>query len=164
MTIGGKSRHVIGYLEEFLFSPERSRTPVRFLSGGECNRVLLARLFAKPANVIVLDEPTNDLDAETLELLEERLVQFQGTVLVVSHDRAFPEQRRHQHDRVRRWRGARVRWRLRRLAAAAGATIGVGRRAEPASCRGHGRDSRTIFERGKIAGASGDFPTRNNKS
>ena len=89
VTIGGKGRHVIGYLEEFLFSPERSRTLVRFLSGGECNRVLLAKLFAKPANVIVLDEPTNDLDAETLELLEDRLVQFQGTVLVVSHDRAF---------------------------------------------------------------------------
>ncbi len=89
VTIGGKARHVIGYLEEFLFSPERSRTLVRYLSGGECNRVLLAKLFAKPANVIVLDEPTNDLDAETLELLEERLVEFQGTVLVVSHDRAF---------------------------------------------------------------------------
>ena len=89
VSIAGKPRHVIGYLEEFLFSPERSRTPVRFLSGGECNRVLLAKLFAKPANVIVLDEPTNDLDAETLELLEERLVEFRGTVVVVSHDRAF---------------------------------------------------------------------------
>ena len=89
VNIGGKPRHVIGYLEEFLFSPERSRTAVRYLSGGECNRVLLAKLFAKPANVIVLDEPTNDLDAETLELLEERLVQFTGTVLVVSHDREF---------------------------------------------------------------------------
>ncbi len=89
VNIGGNVRHVIGYLGEFLFSPERSRTAVKFLSGGECNRVLLARLFAKPANVIVLDEPTNDLDAETLELLEERLVTFQGTVLVVSHDRAF---------------------------------------------------------------------------
>jgi ATP-binding cassette subfamily F protein uup len=89
VTIAGKARHVIGYLEEFLFSPQRSRTQVKFLSGGECNRVLLAKLFAKPANVIVLDEPTNDLDAETLELLEDRLVQFQGTVLVVSHDRAF---------------------------------------------------------------------------
>jgi ATP-binding cassette subfamily F protein uup len=86
---GGSARHIIGYLQEFLFSPERARTLVRFLSGGERNRVLLARLFAKPANVIVLDEPTNDLDAETLELLEERLVQFTGTVLVVSHDRAF---------------------------------------------------------------------------
>ncbi len=89
LQIGGRSRHVIGYLQEFLFSPERARTPVRFLSGGERNRVLLAKLFAKPANLIVLDEPTNDLDAETLELLEERLVQFEGTVLLVSHDRTF---------------------------------------------------------------------------
>ena len=89
VRIGGSSRHVIGYLQDFLFSPERARTPVRFLSGGERNRLLLARLFAKPANVIVLDEPTNDLDTETLELLEERLVEFDGTVLLVSHDRAF---------------------------------------------------------------------------
>ncbi|HLA86096.1 MAG TPA: ATP-binding cassette domain-containing protein [Thermoguttaceae bacterium] len=84
-----KARHVLGYLKNFLFSPERARTPVRFLSGGERNRVLLAKLFAKPANVIVLDEPTNDLDTETLELLESRLVDFQGTVLLVSHDRQF---------------------------------------------------------------------------
>ena len=89
VRIGNESRHVIGYLQDFLFSPERARTPVRFLSGGERNRVLLARLFAKPANVIVLDEPTNDLDTETLELLEERLVEFDGTVLLVSHDREF---------------------------------------------------------------------------
>ena len=89
VQIGGQSRHVIGYLQDFLFAPDRARTPVRFLSGGERNRVLLARLFAKPANLIVLDEPTNDLDAETLELLEERLVEFAGTVLVVSHDRSF---------------------------------------------------------------------------
>ncbi|MEY4177438.1 MAG: transporter ATP-binding protein uup [Planctomycetota bacterium] len=89
IKIGGQSRHVIGYLRDFLFSAERARTPVKFLSGGERNRVLLARLFAKPANIIVLDEPTNDLDAETLELLEQRLVDFPGTVLVVSHDRAF---------------------------------------------------------------------------
>ena len=89
VRIGGQSRHIIGYLQDFLFSPDRARTLVRFLSGGERNRVLLARLFAKPANVIVLDEPTNDLDAETLEMLEERLVEFAGTVLLVSHDRAF---------------------------------------------------------------------------
>jgi ATP-binding cassette subfamily F protein uup len=76
-------------LQDFLFSPDRARTSVRYLSGGERNRVLLARLFAKPANVIVLDEPTNDLDTETLELLEQRLVEYQGTVLLVSHDRAF---------------------------------------------------------------------------
>ncbi|MCE9548776.1 MAG: ATP-binding cassette domain-containing protein [Planctomycetia bacterium] len=89
IDIGGRKRHVIGYLQDFLFSPERARTPVRFLSGGERNRVLLAKLFAKPANVIVLDEPTNDLDSETLELLETLLVEFAGTVLLVSHDREF---------------------------------------------------------------------------
>jgi ATP-binding cassette subfamily F protein uup len=89
VQVGGGSRHVIGYLRDFLFSPERARLPAKFLSGGERNRVLLAKLFAKPANVIVLDEPTNDLDSETLELLEERLVEFAGTVLLVSHDRTF---------------------------------------------------------------------------
>ena len=83
------NRHIYGYLQDFLFSPERSRTLVRFLSGGERNRVMLAKLFSKPANVIVLDEPTNDLDAETLEMLEDRLAAFQGTVLLVSHDRVF---------------------------------------------------------------------------
>jgi ATP-binding cassette subfamily F protein uup len=87
--VGGKKKHIIGYLQDFLFTPERSRMPVRFLSGGERHRVLLARLFAKPANVVVLDEPTNDLDTETLELLEELLVEYSGTVLLVSHDRAF---------------------------------------------------------------------------
>jgi ATP-binding cassette subfamily F protein uup len=89
VQVGGQARHVVGYLQDFLFAPDRTRTPVKFLSGGERNRVLLARLFAKPANLIVLDEPTNDLDAETLEMLEERLVDFAGTVLVVSHDRSF---------------------------------------------------------------------------
>jgi len=89
ILINGTKKHVLGYLQDFLFAPERARTQVKFLSGGERNRILLARLFAKPANVIVLDEPTNDLDAETLELLEEKLVQFTGTVLMVSHDRAF---------------------------------------------------------------------------
>jgi ATP-binding cassette subfamily F protein uup len=89
LLINDQQRHVIGYLQDFLFSAERARLPVKFLSGGERNRLLLARLFAKPANIIVLDEPTNDLDAETLELLESRLVEFAGTVLLVSHDRAF---------------------------------------------------------------------------
>jgi ATP-binding cassette subfamily F protein uup len=89
VQVGGSSRHIIGYLREFLFSPERARLPVKFLSGGERNRLLLAKLFTKPANVIVLDEPTNDLDTETLELLEDRLVNFAGTVLLVSHDRSF---------------------------------------------------------------------------
>lgn len=89
ITINGRTRHVISYLQDFLFEPERARTPIRALSGGERNRLLLARLFTKPANVLVLDEPTNDLDAETLELLEDLLVEFEGTVLLVSHDRAF---------------------------------------------------------------------------
>ena len=89
VTINGRSKNIIGYMQDFLFTPERARMLVKYLSGGERNRVLLAKLFAKPANVIVLDEPTNDLDAETLELLEERLVEYGGTVLVVSHDREF---------------------------------------------------------------------------
>ncbi|WP_461536712.1 ATP-binding cassette domain-containing protein [Spongorhabdus nitratireducens] len=89
LTINGKDRHIISYLGDFLFPPERARTPVKALSGGERNRVMLARLFSKPANVLVLDEPTNDLDVETLELLESILVDFQGTVLLVSHDRDF---------------------------------------------------------------------------
>ena len=89
IQIGNVKKHIYGYLQDFLFTPERSRTEVRFLSGGECNRILLAKLFAKTANLIVLDEPTNDLDAETLEMLEERLINFDGTVIVVSHDREF---------------------------------------------------------------------------
>jgi ABC transport system ATP-binding/permease protein len=89
VQVNGQSQHIIGYLQNFLFAPERARSPVRFLSGGERNRVLLARLFSQPANVIVLDEPTNDLDAETLELLEDKLVEFSGTILLVSHDREF---------------------------------------------------------------------------
>src|SRR6478736_126493 len=89
VTIDGRSRAVISYLQYFLFEPSRARTPARVLSGGERNRLLLARLFTKPANVLVLDEPTNDLDAETLDLLEDLLVEFQGTLLLVSHDREF---------------------------------------------------------------------------
>ena len=89
IIFNGQKRHVISHLQDFLFSPERCRLPVHVLSGGERNRLLLARLFAKPANVLVLDEPTNDLDAETLELLEELLFDYKGTLLLVSHDRAF---------------------------------------------------------------------------
>ena len=89
LVIGGKSRHIIGYLQDFLFSPERARSPVSILSGGERNRLLLAKLFTKPGNVLVLDEPTNDLDAETLELLEDLLMEYSGTLLLVSHDREF---------------------------------------------------------------------------
>jgi ATP-binding cassette subfamily F protein uup len=89
ITVNGESRHVISYLQDFLFAPARARTPVKALSGGERNRLLLARLFTQPANVLVMDEPTNDLDMETLELLESLLVDYAGTLLVVSHDRAF---------------------------------------------------------------------------
>ena len=89
VTINGNNRHVIGYLQDFLFAPARARSPVKVLSGGERNRLLLAKLFTKPSNVLVLDEPTNDLDIETLDLLEELLMDYSGTVLLVSHDRAF---------------------------------------------------------------------------
>ncbi|MFC0268216.1 ATP-binding cassette domain-containing protein [Kushneria aurantia] len=89
VTVGGRERHVMSYLQDFLFSPERARQPVRALSGGESNRLLLAKLFTQSANVLVLDEPTNDLDVETLELLEELLIDFDGTLLLVSHDRTF---------------------------------------------------------------------------
>lgn len=89
LVINGKQRHIYGYLQDFLFTPERARRPARFLSGGERNRLLLARVFKRPSNLMVLDEPTNDLDEETLELLEELLMNYPGTILLVSHDRAF---------------------------------------------------------------------------
>jgi len=89
IIFNGQRRHVVSHLQDFLFSPQRCRTPVYVLSGGEKNRLMLAKLFTKPANVLVLDEPTNDLDAETLELLEELIFEYQGTLLLVSHDRAF---------------------------------------------------------------------------
>ncbi len=89
VEINGQRKHVMTYLNDFLFAPERARSPVKSLSGGERNRLLLARLFAKPANCLVLDEPTNDLDIDTLELLEELLEDYTGTVFLVSHDRTF---------------------------------------------------------------------------
>jgi len=89
ITVNGRPKHIVSYLKDFLFSSERAHTPVWVLSGGERNRLLLAKLFTRPSNILVLDEPTNDLDAETLELLEERLSEYTGTVLLVSHDRAF---------------------------------------------------------------------------
>jgi ATP-binding cassette subfamily F protein uup len=89
IDVGGGTKHVLSYLSDFLFSPARSRTPLKALSGGEASRVMLAKLFSKPSNVLVLDEPTNDLDVETLEMLESRLMEYPGTLLVVSHDRSF---------------------------------------------------------------------------
>lgn len=89
IEINGSRRHIMSYLNDFLFTPQRARTPVKALSGGECNRLLLAKLFSLPANLLILDEPTNDLDIETLELLEELLSEYPGTLLLVSHDRAF---------------------------------------------------------------------------
>ncbi|MEN9562066.1 MAG: hypothetical protein RIR73_310, partial [Chloroflexota bacterium] len=89
VTINGRTRNLMGYLEDFLFSRDRVRAPITALSGGERNRLLLARLFAQPANLIILDEPTNDLDIETLEILEDLLLDYEGTLLLVSHDRAF---------------------------------------------------------------------------
>ena len=89
IQLNGKDRHIVGYLKGFLFSPKRSQTPVKALSGGERNRVILAKLFTRPANLLVLDEPTNDLDIETLEVLEEQLSEYSGTLIVVSHDREF---------------------------------------------------------------------------
>ncbi len=89
VEINGAEKHVMGYLQDFLFTPERARTPIKSLSGGERNRLLLAKLFTQPANLLVMDEPTNDLDAETLDLLEDLLMNYQGTLLLVSHDRSF---------------------------------------------------------------------------
>jgi ATP-binding cassette subfamily F protein uup len=89
VTVNGADRHIVGYLKNFLFTPQRARTPVHKLSGGECNRLMLAKLFARANNLLILDEPTNDLDIEMLEVLEEILVEFDGTLIVVSHDRAF---------------------------------------------------------------------------
>ena len=89
MIVGGEVRHVVGYLKDFLFSPEQIRTPLRVLSGGERGRVMLARALAKPSNLLVLDEPTNDLDLETLDVLEEMLANYAGTILLISHDRDF---------------------------------------------------------------------------
>ncbi|WP_438970152.1 ATP-binding cassette domain-containing protein, partial [Methylophaga sp.] len=89
VDINGSRKHIIGYLQDFLFTPDRARTPVKALSGGERNRLLLAKLFTQPANLLVMDEPTNDLDAETLELLEDLLLNYTGTLLLVSHDRSF---------------------------------------------------------------------------
>jgi ATP-binding cassette subfamily F protein uup len=132
IEIDGRRRHAISYLGDFLFAPDRVRTPVRALSGGEQNRAILARLFSKPANLLVLDEPTNDLDVETLELLEEILLKFTGTVLLVSHDRAFMDNvvtsiLGYQHTRDGSgWPGERACGWLRRLGCAGWQSGGPG--------------------------------------
>jgi ATP-binding cassette subfamily F protein uup len=134
VTVGGATRHVYGYLEDFLFPPERARSPVKALSGGERARLLLARLFTRPANVLVLDEPTNDLDIETLELLEAQLVDFSGTLLIVSHDRRFLNNvvtstlAFEGHGRIEEYVGGYDDW-VRQRGAAAGAAVPP--RAEP---------------------------------
>ena len=131
VTIDGQPRHVSGYLRDFLFPPERLHAPVSMLSGGERNRLLLARLFAKPSNLLVMDEPTNDLDVETLELLEEMVANYRGDPAAGQPRSRLSRQRRHQHAGVRR-RGAgqRIRRRLQRLAASAQASAAPKRRAK----------------------------------
>jgi ATP-binding cassette subfamily F protein uup len=155
--VGEKPQHVLGYLQNFLFAPERARTPVRFLSGGERNRLLLARLFARPANVVVLDEPTNDLDAETLELLENLLVEYDGTVLLVSHDRAFlnnvvTSTLVFEEGRVQEYAGGYDDWVRQRPAAAS--------RTAPAAERVSGRGSSAGARPGKPAAADAVPPPR----
>ncbi len=116
VMLNGKERHVIGYLKGFLFPPKRAMTPIKAISGGERNRVILARLFTRPSNLLVLDEPTNDLDVETLEVLEERLVEYQGTLIVVSHDREFVDNvvtstlAFEEHGKVRAYAGGFSDW------------------------------------------------------
>jgi len=128
VTLNGRTRHVIAYLQNFLFTPERARTRVKSLSGGERCRLLLARLFTRPANVLVLDEPTNDLDIETLELLEELLLEFEGDAAAGKPRPGVPRQHRDQHPGLQRRREDRgIRGRLRRLAAPEGGRRGPGR-------------------------------------
>ncbi|MCC7177537.1 MAG: ATP-binding cassette domain-containing protein [Acidobacteria bacterium] len=154
VTVNGQSRHVHGYLQDFLFSPERARSPVKALSGGERNRLLLARLFTRPANVLVLDEPTNDLDLETLELLEALLVEWQGTLLLVSHDRRFLDNvvtstiAFEGDGKVAEYVGGYEDWRRQTASVAKGGLVsGTGRRepgADGGGCREPGVGQRAV--------------------
>jgi ATP-binding cassette subfamily F protein uup len=138
IQINGARKHALGYLQDFLFSPERARAPITALSGGERNRLLLAKLFAKPSNVLVMDEPTNDLDVETLELLEELLASYAGTLLLVSHDREFLDNvvtstlALEGDGRVGEYVGGYTDWQ-RQSAAAAAARKTLGRTTTPAA-------------------------------
>jgi ATP-binding cassette subfamily F protein uup len=131
VEIAGQRKHISSYLQDFLFSPRRAQSPVRMLSGGERNRLLLARLFARPANLLVLDEPTNDLDIDSLELLEQTLAEYPGTVLLVSHDRRFLDNIVTQtiaaegNGRWREYVGGYSDWLTQRAASAAARTAGA---------------------------------------
>ena len=160
VTINDRTQHVHGYLRDFLFPPERALSPVKALSGGERNRLLLARLFARPFNVLVMDEPTNDLDIETLELLEERLATWQGTLLLVSHDRAFIDHVVTStlvfegEGRVQEYVGGYEDWlRQRRQAAPCRAPTRVGSRRTPR--RSRRRESSAAPAEAVLQGAAG---------
>jgi ATP-binding cassette subfamily F protein uup len=137
VEFGGQRKHVMSYLGDFLFAPQRANSPVRTLSGGERNRLLLARLFARPANLLVLDEPTNDLDIDSLELLESTLQDYRGTLLLVSHDRAFVDAIATQtlvSEGDGRWReyvGGYSDWIAQRPAAAAASSAASGSASAP---------------------------------
>ena len=137
VEINGNSRHVIGYLKDFLFSPKQMNTPVSTLSAGERNRLMLARLFTRPFNLLVMDEPTNDLDMDTLELLEELLSQYQGTLLLVSHDRSFIDNLVDYclvfegHARVNEYVGGYQDWLRQRPAPAADTTAAASKPVKP---------------------------------
>jgi len=156
LEVGGQRRHVLGILQDFLFTPERARSPLHALSGGERNRLLLARLFTRPANLLVLDEPTNDLDLETLELLEERLLDFDGTVLLVSHDRAFLDRvvtstlAFEGEGRVFEYVGGYADWVRQRRTAPPPAPAGGPRRASAPVAR-QSRSKRTFKEERELA-------------
>jgi ABC transport system ATP-binding/permease protein len=155
VTVNGRSRHVNGYLHDFLFPPERARSPVKALSGGERNRLMLARLFTRPANVLVLDEPTNDLDLETLELLEEQLLNYPGTILLVSHDRAFLDNVVtstlvfEENARVQEYIGGYEDWLRQRALPAARESASKARRQMPAP--GDGRPDNAGSARRKLS-------------
>ncbi len=141
VEIAGQRKHISSYLQDFLFSPRRAQSPVRMLSGGERNRLLLARLFARPANLLVLDEPTNDLDIDSLELLEQTLAEYPGTVLLVSHDRRFLDNIVTQTiaaEGTGRWReyvGGYSDWLVQKAASAAARAAGAPTAVRPGTDR-----------------------------